>query len=297
MARFSDRAGFTEDPGPAQVDNLDPGTRDALWNVVEAEVAISVSPAGSPQLKAFVESPSVLVATGIMSALRPPLPTLLPFVRRLWVDLWDVRASTVSDETPGQLLAAVELVFVDGQLSEVFDAIEVLVECVSERDPSAAAVLITRVNSVAERRNIAYRLVSGSFLPVTDDLERDAIEIALVNAADYEGPREQLKRAHRLLRHEEWASSIQAAINAAEGAARIALDDDRPTLGAALVELHKSGAIPPAFRNAWRAFYGYTSNDNRHGGRYDSTADRKTATFFLIGSSAFVSYLLSSVTH
>jgi hypothetical protein len=296
-SRFSDRVGGDAPRRPLQVIDLDRVTRNRLWNTVEAECGTSVSVKASPAVRQLLSNPDLAFTTRIFARLDPPIVEPLPFVRLYWVDHLGYRGSEVVDVPAAELMQEVERVFTDGTMAEVFDALEILIEAVQLRENEAYRLLVHRVNITLERTGVAYRITDGSVLPITDDTERATIEEALNVSSKAAGPHQQLQVALRQLRANEWAAAVAASFLAVEGAARWAVGDDaKATLPEALRTLRGRGTVPPALVKAWGGYYGFASDtDNiRHGGPAESGATRELASYFVVTSSALVTFLLTA---
>jgi hypothetical protein len=134
-------------------------------------------------------------------------------------------------------------------------------------------------------------------VPITDEQEKQAIEVALAEtqAAPLLGCHEHLAKSIQLFSHRErpdYANAITEAISSVESACRvIAKTDD--TLGQAIKKLPFS--LHPAFRDAVSRLYGFTSDAGglRHGNPGPpATFDAADAKFFLVAASAFVHFLV-----
>ncbi|MBN1881937.1 MAG: hypothetical protein JW885_07170 [Deltaproteobacteria bacterium] len=91
------------------------------------------------------------------------------------------------------------------------------------------------INSVLKRENSVYRLVNGIFTPITDKLEREAIEEASSEQDPFIGPSIHIKKAQKLLSDREspdYHNSIKESISAIESMCRIITKQKKKTLSA-----------------------------------------------------------------
>jgi hypothetical protein len=294
--RYSARNGFIAIDPQRQSEDLDEKTRNALWNAIAFEVGRSVNRLGSVGNAALLSSPGRSIVMQAAEAFGPKTIRLPPFVQRLWVEHWESRTSEVAGEAEADLIADVEEVVVGGDLPAIFDVIEILIQSVTERDKSQGEGLIAAINKVFRRRNVAFLLTDGLVLPLSDEIESQAVERALANAADISGPHQQLRNAARHLRDGNWADSVSSALKAAEGTAQSVLSDNRVPLGRAVDKLSARGHIDSDIAATWNRLYGWASNAKnniRHGGIHEANVSPALAAYFLVTTSAFVSYLLS----
>ncbi len=155
-------------------------------------------------------------------------------------------------------------------------------------------------NSILEREMSAYRFVGKQIVPITDQVEIDAIEEALDQTSAIEGVKAHLDSALALLSDREkpnYRKSIDESITAVEGIAQLIVGDPKATLGEALNRIEKAQtvALHPALKEAFSKLYGYTSDADgiRHALSDVSTLTFDDAKFMLVSCSAFVNYLIA----
>ena len=158
------------------------------------------------------------------------------------------------------------------------------------------AKAIEFLNGVLEKQNAAYRIVGTEIVEITDTNEIKAIEDALSHP---DAPvRENIRTALAMLsdrQKPDYRNSIKESISAVEATCRLVTGMERATLGDALKRIPK---LHPALQRSFLAMYGFTSDADgiRHSLLDESNLTYADAKFMLAASSAFVSYLRSSVT-
>ena len=149
-------------------------------------------------------------------------------------------------------------------------------------------------NSVLEREKSAYRFVSGQIVPITNDIEIEAIE----SAAMVGGPVViQLQSALEKLSDRQapdYRNSIKESISAVESQARRNLRDEKATLGQLLIEMERNLGLPKPIKEAFSTLYGYASGPSgvRHGPTVAEGMEVSfdLAKFMLVACSAFVNF-------
>jgi hypothetical protein len=175
------------------------------------------------------------------------------------------------------------------------DVTEYLIAELIERT-TGYSVITEVINDVMERYLVGYRLVNVRFVPVTDSVEVDEIDAAILNGSATAGARSHLRNAVTLLADRadpQYAKSLGESVNAVEAEVQ-SIVGSRVSLGDGLKLLEKKGySIHPALREGWMKLYGYTSASGgiRHGSMDPSDVDEKLASYFLVSCSAFVNLL------
>lgn len=155
----------------------------------------------------------------------------------------------------------------------------------------------TSLNNEFERLYYGYRIVDGKVVPITDDMEIEAIEKSL--AGSKENIRAHLSEALKLFsdkEHPDYRNSIKESISAVEALCRELTGED--TLGKALKKLEDKGiVIQDQLKQAFTKLYTYTNQPDT-GIRHCLMEDDATyhpsyneAYFMLVACSAFVNYL------
>lgn len=142
-----------------------------------------------------------------------------------------------------------------------------------------------------------YRIINGKIAQITSEQEVLAIEEAARNTDKWKSVNTHLKTSLDYLsdrKTPDYRNSIKEAISAVESFCKIITNDDKATLGKALVEIEKTHKIHKALKNAFSSIYGYTSDSSgiRHALlESDTTVSFEEAKFMLVSCSAFINYL------
>ncbi|RPE78967.1 hypothetical protein EDF39_1657 [Frondihabitans sp. PhB161] len=150
------------------------------------------------------------------------------------------------------------------------------------------------VNARLESNMVGYRVMDAQFVPFDSEVEVGAVAEALEGTAPAVA-REHLKTALGLLSdrdNPDYRNSVKESITAVESLARSIAGGK--TLGEALPKLSIQGIeTHGALVNAWKGFYGYTSDAGgvRHGKDTIAKVDQAFAKYVLVICSAFVTWL------
>lgn len=157
----------------------------------------------------------------------------------------------------------------------------------------------TAISRVLEQCMAPYRIVDKTVMPFSSDQEAAAVldAIAATKLANAGGPRTHLNKSGQELTNGNWAASVRESIHAVESTAKI-LDPSASTLGPALSKLKDSIGLNPAMERAFKALYGYSSDENgiRHALVFNAQANvtERDAMFMLGACAAFVTYLINT---
>lgn len=216
------------------------------------------------------------------------------FFRALWIDFFKLPIDTL-ELRYGQVNStlAVRKVrnwFFSADWYLVFDLIEYSVNFDSN-------IYSEIFNSYLEKELSAYRIVQGKITELTSKNEIEELESA-VNIEDRFSPvGMHLNRALELFSdriNPDYRNSIKESISSVEAMCKIILDNEKTTLGKALIEIEKNHHIPKSLKTAFSILYGYTSDEGgiRHSLlQSDNEVKSEEARFMLIICSAFINYL------
>jgi hypothetical protein len=164
----------------------------------------------------------------------------------------------------------------------------------SQYSRSMRASLQASVNADLKRDFASVSMIGGYIVPVSDDEQRQAIELAMQGPLPEVGS--QLRVALSLLADRDkpnYRDSIKNSISAVESLCRHIVGDSKATLGDALKELKKARVtIHPALEKAFGELYGYASDIARHGLIGSDNLDVEDARHMLVTCSAFINYLV-----
>lgn len=153
-------------------------------------------------------------------------------------------------------------------------------------------------NETFKREYVGYRFVNQLIVPITDEQEIQAIEIA-VNSPFTE-TNVHLEKALKHIsnrEHPDYENSIKESITAVETTCG-KITGKKASLGDALKTLEKNGiAIHPSLKSGFEKIFGYASDAKgiRHAGDLGGTSSTfEEAQFMLVACSAFVNYLIGN---
>jgi len=157
----------------------------------------------------------------------------------------------------------------------------------------------TYFNYVFEQEFVGYRFVNEQIVPITNEIEIDAIEKA--SDSPYTQVNNHLSKSLGLLSNRDnpdYENSIKESISAVECICSIIVGE--PTsLGKALGKIQHAGInIHPSMRTAFDKLYEYTSKEKgiRHSGQLGGPQSTfEEAKFMLISCCAFVNYLIGNM--
>ncbi|MEV7661342.1 AbiJ-NTD4 domain-containing protein [Paenarthrobacter sp. NPDC089316] len=264
MGRFSERHGYVEPRTVIQTEYLDAETRTAVWNAIYDH-----------SFRRYASNGFGLSETD-------------EFVVAYWIEYhepFDEIARTYSRD----FARTAQDIVTHRALYEVFDFLEFCLD-------NMADSLSEALNDTFQKFLVGYRVVNRQIVPVTDDLEVDAIETALSDLEPFSGAQKHLQKALSLLslrQQPQYANVVKESISAVEAVARHLTGEK--TLGDALKKLDAKG-VPThrALVDGWLKLYGYTSAEGgiRHGNIEHGEVDEALATYFLVTCSSMVGYLI-----
>ena len=151
-----------------------------------------------------------------------------------------------------------------------------------------------RIEAVLEHENVDHRLLHGRFIPVSDDVEREALASATDATNTRAHVRAHIEKAMAFIRTGDYRQSVHESISAVEAQCSIIIGKSEATLGDALKELGGKWQFHPALVRTYSTMYGWSSNESgiRHPLRPDVTTrvDHALAKLILVQCSAFINY-------
>jgi len=279
---FSQRMGLTPVRRVIQVDSMDDGLRNLLWNnFIKQIVTPNYFNIGLPG-SIFNRSFDIVFNRKI-----------LELSNDLWLNFFK--------ETELRLYAIDRFIniYVKNAYQSllwyrVYDFIEFVANRFAGERTSNNFVL--SCNSTLERELSAYRFVGKRIVPITSQQEIAEIEEALSITTPFTP---HLGRALELLadkKSPDYANSIKESISAVEAICQLITGSPKATLGKSLSLLEdKIGTVHPALKEAFSKLYGYTNDAQgiRHALLGESDLDVEDAKFMLISCSAFIDYLFA----
>jgi len=159
--------------------------------------------------------------------------------------------------------------------------------------------LNSNINKILEKENSGYRLLNGSFIPITNDIEIESIRESGISLAHYSFNilNKYITNAISLLSKKpvpDYRNSIKESISAVEGICKKLTEKRAGGIKEPLKELSKMINIHPALAEGYLNIYGYTCDESgiRHPLLEDSNAGFAEAKYMLVSCSAFVNYIL-----
>lgn len=183
---------------------------------------------------------------------------------------------------------------INGEWHLIYDFIEKYIEYLSN-DENKQRNVIREFNKILEEESNVYRISNKIVVPITNELEIDAIEKSL--NTKYESVNTHLNKSLFLYsdrKNPDYENSIKESISAVEALCCI-ITGEKASLGKTIKKLKDNGVhIHSAMEAAFSNLYGYTSDENgiRHGGINFRCASSEDAKYMLVSCSAFINYLI-----
>jgi hypothetical protein len=277
MDIFSKRNKLVNPKSP-QIDSMDDDLRNSLWNLLDD----------------YFWSKRILRKTRTR-ALLPDYycPELKSVVKDLWIDCFKL---IYSDLELGwrRTLTNIRKVYFSAEWFKIYDIIEFMMPKCDVIVPGSSTDYIRRCNEILTRENSGYRFIGSIIAPITNEIEINEIEEAIVSP--HAAINEQLQSALEKLSRKkdpDYRNSIKDSINAVETACSI-IYGDKATLGEALKKIREKISLHTTLEIAFQKLYGYTNDAEgiRHGLMAESSLDSEDARFMLVSCSAFINYIL-----
>jgi hypothetical protein len=268
---FSERQGLKPIRQVLQTNSMDAALRNRLWNTLRERF------------------PGIYDGFKINNTQNH---YILSFCETLWHDYFKLPTDTIP-EWPTEAIKQIRKYFFECHWYEVYDLIEFVVQ-----GKSSTSVLIY-FNNVLAAELSAYRFVDGKLVPISSEVENQAIEGAIAQTSSQYSPTSQhLKQAVTLLARKpnpDYRNSIKESMSAVEAICAVITGDPKATLGNALKVIASQAPLHSALRSAFEKLYGYTSDAEgiRHALLEEPTLEQEDAVFMLVACSAFVSYVIA----
>jgi len=267
VALFSERYGYTPIRTQLQHESVDDHLRIALWNVYYL-----MAKEWDGQETSFNR-----------------------VLTRQWLLYW----KRAFDEMPnyGQTVNRMAKDHIlKGEWYEVYNLVEFFAQEVVGEDEEPE--LYKWFNTVLEEHLSPYRFVDGSLVEIDSVTDITAIEQAIADTETFEGAKEHLATALRLLADRENPDarlSIKESISAVESVAKTITGLPKATLTPALRKLQDSGVVLHEDQiEGWKKLYHYSSDAKgiRHAALEKPEVTVAEARYWLVSCSAFVSLML-----
>ena len=273
--KFSERQGIRPPATTLQTEGMSIELRNSLWNVLHIHVW---SAAGFFQ------------RTG-------PRVDVESLTTALWFEHLKRRIDSRPFEVRRQLDEIRQYFFEEAEWYEVYELLEWVVSWVGKNWRAHHLKLIDALNFVLGRELSGFRMIAGVFSPITDEQEREALEVAMSDT-DFPGVRAHLQAALRLMSDRlapDYRNSIKESISAVESLAKEIVGRPKATLGEALTVLERKSELHRALKQGFSSLYGYTADADgiRHAMLDEPDLDVADAKFFLLSCTSFINYLKS----
>jgi hypothetical protein len=280
MMKFSQRYGHVPVRSALQIDGIDDGLRNRLWNLICLSWFDSVPPYPN------------LTTNYLPNQANPYF-----IFKRLWHNYFKETTDSIGTSYIGAL-ERLKQHFMQCEWYEVYDLLEFMVDCIHEQ--AQRKRLVESVNDILSEEMSGYRFVSDRIVQITSEEEIVAIEQALASSDSLKPVREHLRQSLTLLadrKAPDYRNSIKESISAIESLSKIVSGLPKASLTAALNAVEKKAALHPVLKEAFQKLYWYTSDAQgiRHALMDELTLDIEDAKFMLVSCSAFVNYLVVKV--
>ena len=148
--KFSERVGISKIDTALQVQGMNDDLRNSLWNVLDLLIW---------QSKDFITKQYGIVR-------------IQDFSSRLWFNFFKLPIDS-RPKYGDEILEIIREHFFNGEWYDVYAILEYVLA--AQKDQS----LIKAINKILERELSGYRFINSAFVPVTDELELEAVEKAI----------------------------------------------------------------------------------------------------------------------
>ena len=268
--KFSERQGIINAKDTLQIDFMDDGLRNGLWNAVK--------------LYYFDKTGDYI-----------PESQYETFFNTLWHNYFKLPLDTMNNWAV-TTKSEIRNWFFEWDWYEVYDFIEYITKINS---PTNSNKFIEFCNKTLERDLSGYRFINGIIAPITSKLEIQEIDTALTNSSNTAlvGVKTHLEDALRMLSDKEspdYRNSIKESISAVESIAKVLSSGAKHSLSSALDRIKGKIKLHSALEKGFKQIYGYTSDTDgiRHALMEESSCDFEDAKYMLVSCSAFINYLI-----
>ncbi len=266
--RFSERYGFTEVRDTFQIDSMDDGLKNRLWNQFRIHYIDTIQKyAGNFKEKNHY---------------------------KLFITLYDAffKISKKPNNYVDILISDIPLLFEKLQWFEVYDFIEYVSEVYYNQDINIQ--FKEAINQVLKSEMSGYRFIDNYISPIIDEVEIKEVEEALDCA--YTPVKQHLSNALELLSDREnpdYQNSIKESITAVESVAKIITGKETDLAKCLKVmDIDLNGQ----FKTSMTHLYSWTCKEDgiRHGHTGEELKTSfEEAKYMIVSCSAFVNYLIA----
>lgn len=275
MASFSEREGIIKRKTIAQFGAMDSELRTALWNCLMANYF---------ELTAQSHTGSKVSQTNLTN-----------LCRQIWVRVFKLPI----DEKPidwRPTFDALKSYFFRATWAQVYDFVEFVPKNFSSSDSTHGRRFRGACNAIFVQEVSGYRFIGTEIVPISNELEVEAVETAMSQPTDFENIAFHIRNAVHLLSDKtapDYRNSIKEAISAVEAMATLVAGLEKPDLDKALDIIATDYGFHTAFKRSLSSLFGYTSDAEgiRHALMDRQTLSYDDAKFMVVSCSTFVNYL------
>ncbi len=278
--RFSERIGKTQPRVNIQIDSMDTELKNGIYNVLHTYI---FQPVASDNQYSDALSSTKYYELAL----------------QIWVNFFKERI----DELPYnkyQFVANLKQRFSNWDYLEVYNFINFLTKDIKgDTLPFRKDAFVELINIILSRELSGYRVVGNQLVPITNEEEKKAIEVAIDNTCNdaYQSINIHLKEALKKISDRnapDYRNSIKESISAVESMCQIILGEPKAELGKALKRVREKINIHPSLEQGFSKIYGYTSDSDgiRHALQNEPSVMQEDAIFMLVACSAFINYLM-----
>ncbi len=274
---FSERFGYRAPVADLSLEEMPDSLRAGLWDCASLW---------------FFKNVGVYDIIGQLTGYAPEFDAISHYI-------WFNHFKRPTDERPRDPVAArnvIKDVFLKGKFYEVYDLLEFLAKMPPEVMDNASAICAP-CNQVFERERAAFRFVETSLVPITDKVQREALEESIAGSAS-SAVRTHMRRAAELYSQRpqpDYRNSIKESISAVEAAVRFVTGEKSVGVSKPLRQVADKYYIHPALRDGFEKLYAFTSDAEgiRHSLLEEENLTQSDARYMLVSCSAFANYLVS----
>jgi len=271
---FSDRYGHTTPRNALQIDSMDDGLRNRLWNLLKLRVFDPYQSQGG-------------------------LLTTSTFFDRLAIDIWSSHIKNPLDSLQVLRTASYRQFrdyYFGSEWYEIFNLIEFIVRFYPAG--SVKDQLIDEINSILQEELSDCRIIDEYFTKIIDEQQVQSVERALVSTSSEDLHVIHFQTALRLLSDRtepDYRNSIKESISAVEQVCHRVARTNTAGVSDALNVIERKHSLHGAFKSSLLSLYGFTSDGAgiRHPLKDEGIPTLEDALFMLVSCSAFVNYLLA----
>jgi len=272
--RFSERIGKKQPKTDLQIDSIDEELRNGLWSLICMFFTEPIKNShwiSDSNYKHFIES--------------------------IWFSFFKEPIDQIPISTE-RIVKELKQRFYSWDYLEIYDFIDFIA---SSRDSSFDSYKFSEAcNYILKREFSGYRFVNEKLVPITNEIEINEIEKAIINSAEknFKGVNIHLNNALDKLkdkRSPDYRNSIKESISAVESICRQITGENSAELSKAIKKIRTTLPIHGALEQGFTKLYGWTSDAEgiRHAMMDDSNLDQEDALYMLVSCSAFINYLIT----